>query len=169
MWLRYLPVFRCTPPEPQLSRGLRKHWPFPFTESKRGIGSRAWPHSKQGISPPRVVWAGPLPRSQCIPEAFIMSSPRTLGFLHQNQIPVMIIKLVLSSLKEKVDKLYSVNQTSTVYPIISVLWFSLENDCIIKCILWHTRWMVNQDSNPGRLAVRRWALSTSPRRLSVAC
>lgn len=53
--------------------------------------------------------AGPLPDLQCISQAFITSTPRTLGFLHQNQIPARIIKPAASSLRENADKLCFVN------------------------------------------------------------
>lgn len=75
-----------------------------------------------------------------------MSTPRTLGFLLPNLIPVRIIKPVLSGFKDKADKLYLLNATLAVSPI-NHLRILLRNDSNYKGICDMLVSWVSQDSN----------------------
>lgn len=104
--LLYLPLFSSSRP---WSHNLALCF---STRNGRSI-HRAGTHFRAGGSV--VFWgAASPPALRYISEAFITSIPATLGFLHQNQITVRIIKPALSSLKENADILYFGNSILTV-------------------------------------------------------
>ena len=102
-WRRkWQPTAVFLPGEPQGWRGL--------------VGCCLWGHTESDTTEvtqqQQQQWssgAGPRPGLQRLSEASITSVPRTHGFLHQNQIPVRIIKHVPSSIKENAQKLYLAN------------------------------------------------------------
>lgn len=116
--LLYLPWFACSC-SPRQGHNLARRFSF----RKCRINNRNCLHrGRWGACPQQPASeAGPRPGLQCISGAFITSTPRTPGLPHQNQIPMRIIKPVMSSLKENADKLYFVNYIFTVLPVISVL------------------------------------------------
>lgn len=109
-----LPLFSGSPPQNHtlaLYFSTRKHSPFSFDKTKPHISNGGWANLRVGR--PGLCQRSSQAGLPCRAETVTMSTSRTFGLLHQNQIPARIIKPVPSRSRENADKLYFVNEILT--------------------------------------------------------